>query len=278
LNPAKEQGDWFYFDSEHVGLGDVLIPGNKAQSKIITQEGVYFMYTFGGNADTVLVENEQIMGSKIEIGVAISQDGIHWSRVEGDSPYGSVVDAGALKDFDMLFCGWPCVVEDKLLFRMYYHTYDAMTKKFTIGKATSLNGIKWTKQGKVFSGGSEGTFDAKGATRRHVVKLKEGSFRMWYEAISGDGVHSIGLATSTDGVRWERVSDEPVFRRNSHEGAFDSGGVGSPRLVYLADKKRWRMYYVGIPASPVDVFDGNEEAVIGVAESVDEEGMYFDRL
>jgi hypothetical protein len=34
LNPNKENdGDWFFFDSEHVGLGDVIQPGDKANEK-----------------------------------------------------------------------------------------------------------------------------------------------------------------------------------------------------------------------------------------------------
>lgn len=279
LNPSKEQGDWFLFDSEHVGVGDVLVPGENAQSLIITQQGVFFMYVFGGNADTVLVEGTEIAGSKLEIGVAISQDGVHWSRVEGDSPYGSIVEAGAANEFDRLFCGWPTVVEDGIKsFKMYYHTYDAVSKKFVIGLATSTNGIKWVKRGPVFTGGGSGAFDEKGITRRSVLKMRDGSYRMWYEGISATGVHSIGMATSPDGIKWQRVSDEPIFTRSADDKAFDGGGVGSPRIVYLENQNKWRMYYVGTPAASSQAYDGNDEAVIGVAESTDAEGMYFERL
>ena len=277
LGPAKEQGDWFYFDSEHVGLGDVLVPGKMAQSLIAIQEGVFFMYTFGGNADAVKVDDQHIIGSKMEIGVAISQDGAHWSRVEGDSAYGSILEKGSVDEFDALFCGWPCIVEDGREFKMYYHTYDPRTKKFTVGLAISQNGVQWKKKGAVFAGGGEGSFDEMGVTRRQVVKVKEGVFRMWYEGISKSGVHSIGLATSSDGVRWERVADEPIFARNPDESAFDSGGVGSPRLVYLEDKQRWRMYYIGVPLGSSDSFDGNADAEIGIVESTDDIGMYFER-
>ena len=38
LNPNKENdGDWYFFDSEHVGLGDVIQPGEKANEKFATQ-------------------------------------------------------------------------------------------------------------------------------------------------------------------------------------------------------------------------------------------------
>ena len=82
LNPSKEAGDWFYFDSEHVGLGDVIKPCMKAQSKFATQDGVYLMYIFGGNNEVQLLNNDiKMKGMKMEIGVAVSQDGSHWSRV-----------------------------------------------------------------------------------------------------------------------------------------------------------------------------------------------------
>lgn len=37
---------------------------------------------------------------------------------------------------------------------------------------------------------------------------------MVYEGINKEGVHSLGLATSVDGVEWERKSDKPIFERS----------------------------------------------------------------
>jgi hypothetical protein len=38
LNPNKENGgDWYFFDSEHVGLGDIIQPGERALSKFAVQ-------------------------------------------------------------------------------------------------------------------------------------------------------------------------------------------------------------------------------------------------
>lgn len=287
LGPSKEQGDWFYFDAEHVGVGDVLVPGKSAQSLIAIQDGVFFMYIFGGNSDkskslTPNPSNEEVIGAKLEIGVAISQDGAHWSRIEGESAYGSILEVGSSGDFDELSCGWPCVIEDGNVFNLYYHSFNARTGKSSIGVANSSNGIKWKKRGIVLEGGKEkGCFDERGVSRRSVIKTVDGSYRMYFEAISSEGVHSIGLATSRDGYRWEKVGNGPVFAPSEEEKAFDSGGVGSPKLVGLPDG-RWRMYYVGTPrgGSGVsgDSYEGNESATIGVAESSDPEGMYFERL
>ena len=207
------------------------------------------------------------------------KDGAHWSRLEGPEPYGSVVSPGKTSDeFDSQFIGWPCVVEDGSEYRMYYHTYNPKVKKFVVGLAVAKDGLlKWTKMGPVFDGGDGDSFDAGGAARRHVVRMTDGTYRMWYEAISKDGVHSIGIATSTDGFQWVRNSDQPVFTASNDLNAWDGGGVGSPHMIWIPDIKRWRMYYIGTPVLSI----GNTSlpaSSIGVAESLDEAGTFFKRI
>ena len=285
LQPSDLEGNWWWFDSTHVGLGDIFIPGQEAQAKFRIQGGVYMMYIFGGNKDNVELNEKSIKGTKMEIGVAVSQDGAHWSRVEGSSPHGAILEAGGINDFDGQFVGWPSVLSIGSETRMYYNTYCPRLKKFVVGVATSRDGIKFKKVGPVFDGGPTGKFDALGASRRHVLRLNNGQYRMWYEGVSLDGKHSIGLATSPDGFNWERVSDEPIFGPNSDSEAWDAGGVGSPHLVWLPEKKRWRMYYMGTPMVAEDSLlrvgpddSRNIKSAIGIAESLDEDGLYFERL
>ena len=52
-------------------------------------------------------------------------------------------------------------------------------------------------------------FEAK-ARRPRVCRL----YHMVYEGINKEGVHALGLATSADGVKWERKSNEPIFERS----------------------------------------------------------------
>lgn len=286
LNPNKENGgDWFFFDSEHVGLGDIIQPGDSAMSKFAIQDGrAFLMYIFGGCADEVTLEGPKgptvVKGVKMEIGVAVSQDGVHWSRIEGPEPYGSILTAGKTDDeFDSQFVGWPNVMEVGSEYRMYYSTFDTKLKKFVIGLAMAKDGLlKWSKKGPVFAGADSGnSFDSKGASRRHMVKLDDKSWKMWYEGVSADGVHSIGCATSEDGIVWKRVSDSPVLAPSTEANAWDGGGVGSPNVIWMPDKKRWRMYYVGNEAHKGS--DGSlPPSSIGVAESLDEDGLIFERI
>ena len=274
LNPSKEAGDWFYFDSEHVGLGDVIKPGMKAQSKFATQDGVFLMYIFGGNNEAQMLNNDiKMRGMKMEIGVAVSQDGSHWSRVEGPSARGAIVEVGSKDEFDSAFIGWPNVMEVNSEYWMYYHTYNPITKTFSIGRAVAKDGtLKWTKKGQVFTAGAPDKFDGRGVSRRHTARMADGSYRMWYEGVSKDNIHSIGVATSLDGTNWERLSTDSVFTPSSDPEAWDAGGVGSPHLVWLNEKRRWRMYYVGT------ALNNSEKAAFGIAESTDENGLDWIRM
>jgi sucrose-6-phosphate hydrolase SacC (GH32 family) len=67
----------------------------------------------------------------------------------------------------------------------------------------------------VFDGAGEGHWDAKIRERGWV--LKEGdTWRMWYTGYDGtrNGLKMLGLATSQDGLRWERYPTNPIYREH----------------------------------------------------------------
>jgi len=98
------------------------------------------------------------------------------------------------------------------------------------------------------------------------------------KGVSKSGSHSIGLAQSDDGVNWKRTSNQPVLSCSNDPLAWDSGGVGSPHLVWMPSSRRWRMYYVGYRSSAASGSNPLENNGIGVAESVDEQGTAFQRI
>ncbi len=67
------------------------------------------------------------------------------------------------------------------------------------------------------------------------VVYDNGTFYMLYRAAGDDEEHVIrfGLATSSDGFHFERVSDEPVFSPGA-DGP-DSGCVEDPRIIKMGD-------------------------------------------
>jgi hypothetical protein len=162
---------------------------------------------------------------------------------------------------------------------MYYHTYDLLRNCYCVGLAESANGIRWNKHGEVFSGGhgigAGGAFDSQGASRRHVLLHKSTqNYMMFYEAVGEAGLHTIGLALSSDGVQWRRVGDTPVLGPGP-EGTWDCGGVGAPCVVPLPDG-RYRMYYVGTCTRQET--KGNIHMRMGVAESEDTDGRQWRKL
>ena len=81
----------------------------------------------------------------------------------------------------------------------------------------------------VFTAGGEEAWDA--AIRERGWILKEGdNWRMWYTGYNpmGDGQMKLGLATSTDGIHWERSPENPIYSEHwvedvqvvKHEGRY----------------------------------------------------------
>ena len=78
-----------------------------------------------------------------------------------------------------------------------------------IGLAKSSDGIHWKRSPKpVMKIGASDSIDSIQATGMHVLK-KGDEYWMWYGAYNGN--HTIGLATSTDGVHWAKANGgQPV--------------------------------------------------------------------
>jgi len=195
--------EWWYFDTSHVGVGDVqILSTNKIRGSEDTGS-VYFMYTFGGDREEV--------------------------------------DVSAEGEWDSLYNGWPQVVKaDATDFRMYYHSYDRSTKKFTVGVALSTDGFEWVKKGPVLSGGTS-KYDTYGVGCRSVLPDPSGKgYVMFGEGVGDDQKHTIGLYKSADGFEWTRAQEEPVLQQ-SEEG-WDMRVVGCPRAVPMDDGSV-RLYY-----------------------------------
>ena len=274
--------EWWSFDTAHVvsthchhchpitqspllscqGVGDVRLANS---DKVLTAGGVYLLYYFGGTfesrpaTDYMTMQKElpsipEVTAMQLRIGVALSQDGIHWSRLEGEHATGAVLEVGKSGEFDELMVGWPQVVNHKdSEFRMYYQTMAPASwgTEYSLGLARSDDGFKWKKAGPVQVPTED--WCSAGVSRRHVLQLKPGAsddgsegeerYYMFYEGVNVSGGHAIGLASSTDGLTWESASPGPIFEAGA-DGAWDGKAVGSPHVVELDDGRLY-MYYVG---------------------------------
>ncbi|KAE8726306.1 mitochondrial uncoupling protein 3-like [Hibiscus syriacus] len=250
--------DWWAFDTQSIRPGEVVI---MSSAKVRASSAVYWLYYTGysaekvdisgfnlQNPETLSVESGNILRSLP--GLAISQDGRHWARIEGEHHSGALFDVGSEGDWDSLFISSPQVVfHGNGDLRMYYHSFDVENRAFSIGIARSRDGMKWIKLGKILGGGKKGCFDELGAMNSYVVKNKrDGNYVMAYEGVGADGGRAIGLAVSADGLKdWRRVEDEAVLKGAIMEDGWDSKGVGSPCLVEMdGDVDEWRLYFRGV--------------------------------
>ncbi|XP_047320161.1 uncharacterized protein LOC124924129 [Impatiens glandulifera] len=249
--------DWWAFDTESIRPCEVVIMSSE---KVKANNAVYWLYYIGYNSE--MVDNNNPMGfdlqnperSRLGVssnkvykslpGLAMSQDGRHWARIEGEHHSGALFDVGSNGEWDSMFIASPQVIfHASGDLRMYYHTFDAANGSFAVGMARSRDGIKWVKLGRILGRGGGG-FDELGAMNARVVRnRKSGEYLMAYEGVDGKGKRSIGLAMSADGLKnWERIERRMILKAS--ECGWDSIGVGSPCLVQMEDE--WRLYYRGI--------------------------------
>ena len=251
---------WWGFDTEHVGLGSVLLP--MSTPAVMMEGGVYLKFFFGGDgAEAPIMDfvdqapesmaDAKIKGMQMKIGVAVSQDGQSWGRVEGDDPSGACMvpyqkndpnqdDPAGHNMPEELYCGWPEVVvslDKKPPFAMYYSTMLKDSKEKCIARASSTDGFRWEKEGICLAPEVDG-LDAAGCARCAVVKDADfdgenwtecTSVTMYYEGVSKeDNKHRIMKATSEDGKTFTK---EGVAFDIGSVGAWDAEGVGAPHVI-----------------------------------------------
>jgi predicted GH43/DUF377 family glycosyl hydrolase len=132
----------------------------------------------------------------------------------------------------------PCVIRLENVYVMGYCSSDS------IGMATSTDGIHWTKyhDNPVFEPGAPGAWDDRAVSDPAVV-YDGNLFYMWYHG-KGDRIE-IGLATSADGLTWERSPANPVLQRGP-AGGWDGTYVTHPNVIYEpGDSLPFKMWFTG---------------------------------
>jgi hypothetical protein len=228
-----------------------------------------------------------INNSHWRIGLATSDDGLHWTRVKGSQTGGAIVDNGTT--FDSYLTYRPFVLKDGSLYRMWYN---GSTKPFNdchappgqsplandrrIGYAESVDGVNWTKKndgpgegGSVLPLGPPGSFDAQQVGYVWVIK-DTNEYKMYYSANDISNTWRVGLAISTDGRTWTKrpgkLSRTPAVLDLGTQGQFDFACAYQPSVVKENDSL-YRMWYRGCEApSPLG---GPSGGTIGYAESND---------
>lgn len=210
FRPSTEVAGW---DNRNVYAAKVLFVGN----------GYLMWYTGNG-----------VNSASPRIGYAWSQDGVNWTRHPAPvlMPGGSGWDAKGVSA--------PSVLYKDGLWHMWYAGKDIM--HYSIGYATSSDGIAWTKyaQNPVLTAGDEDDADSVDVVSPHVL-FKDGVFHMWY---AGRGeTNQIFYATSSDGIQWSKHPNNPVLRLGGNY-EWDNGEIAAPAVIWTgAQYEMWYQAY-----------------------------------
>jgi len=266
---------WWGFDTAHVGLGQVLLP--MSTPAIMTEGGVYLMYFFGGNHEETKVADyldnlpseaatATMKGMNMKIGIALSQDGKSFGRVEGDDPTGACVApydesdpdqkaiADAMRDED----GSKVKLEEEL-----YCAWPEVTLKIAANDGEEKGGTSFMGNNK--------------------QKQQKPSFFMYYSTMrKADKAKCLACAVSLDGFRWMKrgnvitpgepgeMDDAGCARCN----VFQEASYDSATNVWKEQQDGWHMLYEGVSSK-------DKKHRIMLAESEDgrrwtKKGVVFD--
>ncbi|MBP88674.1 MAG: hypothetical protein CMJ64_18500 [Planctomycetaceae bacterium] len=212
--PGQQPSPAFRFEKTNQILLDVGPKGSfdscQAKYPSIMKVGDEWWMWYNGRT------NDCYTGS---IGLAISSDGLKWTKANGGKP---IFPHGPRESFDSSKVDHPTVLQFNDRFHMWYTTGDDKSI-YTIGYATSRNGVHWTRENDsrpVLTAGKKGAFDDRMVLHPSAVRDGTGMLHLWYNGVGPSGSFRVGHATSRDGVHWDRQNNGKPVLEPSQVGEF----------------------------------------------------------
>ncbi|MFZ1517643.1 MAG: hypothetical protein WAU11_02650 [Ignavibacteriaceae bacterium] len=142
--------------------------------------------------------------------------------------------------FDEFGIAQPQIIFSNGIYRMYYLGIAAAASKYVL-YAESNDGINWNKpiSNPILFPGNYGTWDSWAVHPGAVFKDNDGYYKMYYCGYSDqyDQWH-IGLATSIDGINWEKYPQPILYGTSGWEYQIGSSSIIKKDGVYY-------LYYYG---------------------------------
>jgi predicted GH43/DUF377 family glycosyl hydrolase len=204
-------------------LGRVISPQG-SEGSYIAANGSALVVNDKSTGDEILYWYE--IGYPLRIALAKSPDGRNWTR-QGNP----VLPLGPRGSFDERAVADPYVIRTGDQFYMFYLGQDRARRQ-SLGIARSSDGITWEKlrSNPILEPGRPGAFDERGLGEP-AVWASGGDWWMLYTGRDKMEQRRLGLARSTDGVRWERVPAFVVSGMN----IWDSQVVCDPSVEQMPD-------------------------------------------
>ena len=134
----------------------------------------------------------------------------------------------------------PAVLDDGDGYRMWF-TGKPYGGDWLLFAASSADGVHWDLSLPPVLVGSAAPWESDGVVYAGVVREGSG-FRMAYTGVQGCCGSSVGVATSRDGVHWDKYAGNPVL--GPTPGAWDENLIGSSKVL-IRDGSEYRLYYEG---------------------------------
>lgn len=207
---------------------------NINRSSTIFKDGKYYMW-YTGQKD-----------GHSSIGYTVSDDGIHFSRVQKDPVLTPE------KDYEGVSVMNPYVLwdEDKEVYRMWYASGEFVEPN-VICYAESKDGLNWTRYAgnPIFAHGEGEVWDKDRIGAVEVQKLKNGKYIMFYIGYTDINTARIGAAVSDDGItNWKRLKANPLVEPTPD--SWDADACYKPSAVYDKENDRWLLWYNGRHSAP----------------------------
>ena len=179
-------------------------------------------------------------GEPRQLGYATSPNGVTWTK-HPDNPILSPGPDG----YDRDAVGHGAVLHEGI-YKLWYHAIG--DEGPIIAYATSPDGVNWIKHGPVLLPDS-GAWDDRALWGPSVIRY-QGLLHMWYAADGSNTQPSIGLAVSSDGMSWTRISlGGPVFGETTP--------IGDPHvLLHGSIFKMWYTDYAAGTIKYAESLDG----------------------
>jgi predicted GH43/DUF377 family glycosyl hydrolase len=212
----------------------------------------------GWNFPVAAMNKPQDSASKINLPGTVEAANSASARDSDWKRLGVVLDLGSRGSYDDKSIESPLILKlGEGSYVMFYRGQTYADKVGRIMRATSSDGITWTKTGVVMTP-SESYEGNK--IDPMAVMFDQDVYKMWYGSDTSGGCAC--YATSPDGINWTRSQDNPVLRKT--HGSWDNEGAGGQNTV-IKSGDMYYMYYKGYgKAAPGWTFYGLAASSDGV--------------
>ena len=192
----------------------VLVPGSQ---NAWDNTGASFEDVIRNGSSFVMFYTGLYNNATEEIGMATSTNGVTWTKYP--TP---IIVPGSKGSWDSSLASYPSVIWNGTEYLMYF------TGGNSIGIAFSKDLVHWQQYANnpVLTPGP-GLYDNYSISA-HNVMYDPPLYKMWYSGrYSGNYTHSIGYATSSDGLHWTKYSGNPVMTRSTNNDTYVGGPWGA---------------------------------------------------